>query len=97
MGYDMKECGKRIHQLRKRSGYTQEELAGKLNMDRSVLSRIEAGKYACTVDFLTQVSNFFDISLDYLVFGSIQKKNTAQLKANITELICYLEHFKEEI
>lgn len=56
MNYDMKKCGERIRQIRKQHGYTQEGLAGELNMDRSVLSRIEVGKYACTIDFLAQIA-----------------------------------------
>ena len=67
MNYDLKRSGERIRQLRKKKGYTQEELAQALNMDRSVLSRIEAGKYACSVDILAQMSCFFNVSLDYLV------------------------------
>ena len=41
--YDTVTCGKRIQQLRKASGYTQEALADLLGIDRSFLSRIEAG------------------------------------------------------
>lgn len=36
MNYDMKQGGNQIRQLRKKNGYTQEQLAVKLNMDRSV-------------------------------------------------------------
>ena len=52
MFYDQEKCGARIRQIRKQNGYTQERLAEELNMDRSVLSRVEAGKYVCGVDFL---------------------------------------------
>ena len=41
--YDTAACGKRIQQLRKAAGYTQETLADILGIDRSFLSRIEAG------------------------------------------------------
>lgn len=97
MDYDVNESGKRIRQLRKQNGFTQEEFAGRLNMDRSVLSRIESGKYACTIDFLVQVSSFFDVSMDYLVFGKEYGNKAVQLKASLTKLIQYLEHFKESI
>lgn len=94
MNYDMKKCGERIRQIRKQHGYTQEGLAGELNMDRSVLSRIEVGKYACTIDFLAQISVFFDVSLDYLVFGKVLGGDAARLKASVTGLIRHLEQFK---
>lgn len=97
MGYDMKRSGERIRQLRIQNVYTQEVLASKLNISRSVLSRIEAGKYACSIDILAQISIFFDVSMDYLVFGKTQNQNAAGLKRDITNLILYLEHFKEHI
>ena len=95
MHYTMKEFGNRIRQLRRQSGYTQEVLASELNINRSVLSRIEAGKYACSIDILAQISAFFDVSIDYLVFGKSQNQNTTRLKDDITNLIFHLECFKE--
>lgn len=95
MGYDMRQSGGRIRQLRIQNGYTQEALASKLSINRSVLSRIEAGKYACSIDILAQISVFFDVSTDYLVFGKSQNQNTARLKDDITNLIFHLECFKE--
>ena len=97
MNYDIEKCGERIRRLRKQNRYTQEELAEMLNMDRSVLSRIEVGKYVCTIDFLAQVSIFFDVSLDYLVFGKAQSRDTVRLKESVTDLIQYLECFKKTI
>ena len=66
-------------------------------MDRSVLSRIEAGKYVCGVDFLAQVAIFFGVSLDFLVFGKIQNQETVHLKESIADLIRHLEQFKAGI
>lgn len=44
MNYDMIRSGKRIQQLRMEKGYTQDELAAALNINRSFVSRIESGK-----------------------------------------------------
>ena len=97
MFYDQEKCGARIRQIRKQNGYTQERLAEELNMDRSVLSRIEAGKYVCGVDFLAQVAIFFGVSLDFLLFGKIQNQETVHLKESITDLIQQLKQFKGSI
>ena len=97
MKYDMKQSGDRIRQLRREGGYTQENLAEKLNVDRSILSRVEAGKYACSVDFLAQISCFFNVSLDYLVFGKIQDRDMVQLKKSLSEIIQHLERFNEQL
>lgn len=97
MYYDMEKCGARIRQIRKQHGYTQESLAMELNMDRSVLSRIEVGKYACSLDFIAQVATFFGVSLDFLVFGKIQNAETARIKESVADLIRHLEQFKASI
>lgn len=97
MFYDIKKSGERIRQLRKQKKYTQVELSEKLNIDRSVLSRIEIGKYTCSVELLAQVSILFDVPLDYLVFGKECAKDTVQPKESIQELIQHLEHFKKVI
>ena len=99
MSYDMKQSGERIQQLRIQHGYTQGELAKKLNVDRSFLSYIESGKKGCSVDLLVELSAAFDVSLDYIVLGQ-ERRNIliaeygAQLKADIEILIGYLGNFK---
>lgn len=101
MAYDIKQSGERIRQFRIQGGYTQEKLAGALNIDRSLLSHIEAGKSGCSVDLLIQLSSFFDVSLDLLVLGkekTVSGENLSkQLKLDITELIGHLESFKESL
>jgi transcriptional regulator with XRE-family HTH domain len=77
--YDMKKSGERIRQLRNKHGYTQEALAKKLGIDRSLLSHIEAGKRGCSVDLLVQLSEFFNVTLDLLVLGRGRKASTKRL------------------
>lgn len=91
MNYDIKQSGERIHQLRLQVGYTQSELASKLNVDRSFLSHVESGKKGCSVDLLVQLSNLFNVSLDYLALG----KDELSMEEQIEELIAHLISFKE--
>lgn len=44
MYYDIVESGKRIKEMRKKAGMTQEELADAIGMTREALARIETGK-----------------------------------------------------
>ena len=69
MTYDIKKSGERIRQLRIENGYTQEVLAKKLRVDRSLLSHIEAGKHGCSVDLPAQMSDLFGVILDLLILG----------------------------
>lgn len=98
MSYDIAESGKRIRQLRTQKGYTQEEIARALNIDRSFYGRIESGKKGCSVDFLIRLSSFFAVSLDYIVLGkdpssehSCQAREV--LKMDAVKLISQLEEF----
>ncbi len=95
MIYDIKRSGERIRQLRIQYGYTQERLAGELNIDRSLLSHVEAGKRGCSVDLLIRLAGTFDVSLDLLVLDKEKTRN--QLKSDITELISRLEAVRREL
>lgn len=96
MHYDMKECGNRIRQLRKQNGYTQEALAGKLSIDRSLLSYIEAGKRECSVSLLVQLSEFFSVPLEMLVYGKEKAvRDTIQLESDLEGVIAFLTRMKD--
>lgn len=66
--YDNKEIGNRIKNLRKISGYTQEEIAEKLDIgDRIKISRIENGKQSMTANEMIKFCELLNISLDSLI------------------------------
>ena len=99
MNYDMKQSGDRIRQLRLRSRLTQEQDAGKLNIDRSFYGRVEAGRSGCSVDLLIQLSELFEVSLDYLILGrysvaSFKDNEKSLLKEDIGKAINHLEQIK---
>lgn len=102
MNYDLKQSGERIRQLRIHRGYTQEMLAQKLSIDRSLLSHVEAGKKGCSVDSLVQLASIFGVSMDYLVLGTVHRAssksvNTEQLRERIETLIHHLEEFERNL
>ena len=53
--------------LRKQNGFTQMELAEKLNVSRQAISRWEVGTAAPSTDNLKELSNLYDVSVDYLL------------------------------
>lgn len=102
MSYNMKECGNRIRQLRIKKGFTQGSIAGMLNIDRSFYSRIEAGKNGCAIDLLVQLSELFEVSLDYLILGKYSGTLIGQIertlvKKDIEKLMSDLNQFKESL
>lgn len=54
-------------QLRKRAGYTQEELADILQVSRQAISRWEMGTAVPDSSNLLQISKLFKVSADYLL------------------------------
>lgn len=93
--YDTVTCGKRIQHLRKASGYTQEALADLLGIDRSFLSRVEAGKKGCSVDMFITLSSVFGTSLDHLILGKTLESRP--LKREIRELIQQLSILESQL
>ena len=96
MNFDMKKCGARVQQLRIQHGYTQEEFAKALNIDRSNLCRIESGRRGCSLDLLVQLSGIFGVTLDYIVFGKdkpdwITVNGREQLKAYLEQIVNQLK------
>ena len=57
----------RIVELRDRLGLNQKELAESLNMNRSVLNRIENGTRPVRDDELKIFADYFNVSADYLL------------------------------
>lgn len=101
MDYDIKRSGAYIRQLRIQRGFTQEMLATELNIDRSLISHIEAGKRGCSVEVLVRLSNFFGVSLDLLIFGAestpTEITRRGQLKAEIRNLMEHLDTFQRSL
>lgn len=67
--YDIKESGKRIKELRKQKGLTQEELAEKLNISYSMVGKIEIGYTGISIDLLIQLVVLFEVSMEYIILG----------------------------
>ena len=62
-------AGQRITELRKEKKLQQKEVAEILGMNRIILNRIELGKRPIHDDELIKFSNFFGVSIDYILTG----------------------------
>ena len=59
-------CDK-IKQLRERAGYSQAQLAKKLDVTRSSVNAWEMGLSTPTTQYVVAISNLFHVSADYLL------------------------------
>lgn len=69
MYYDLVESGKRIRNLRKQFGLTQEELAEQLGVALNTISRIEIGQRGVSIDLALELAVHFNSTLDYIIAG----------------------------
>ena len=60
---------KKLQELRKQKGLTQEELAEKLYVSRTAISKWESGKGYPSIDSLKALASFFHVTVDELLSG----------------------------
>jgi len=58
------DLGKKLKELRKANGLTQEDLASKLELSRVNYTRYETGKVRPDYETLIKIADFYDVSLD---------------------------------
>lgn len=74
---------KRLKYLRESKNITQKELANKLGISPSAIGMYESGKRNPDTSMLNILSNFFDVSVDYLMGRSDIKSSADEvLKEN---------------
>lgn len=82
----LQDIGNRITELRKRLGWTQEELAEKADLTPQFVSYAEAGKRAMRPENLLKLSKALNVSADYLLTGKIVDKDLLILSDKIKQL-----------
>ena len=61
------ELNEKLQMLRKKKGLTQQELADRLYVSRTTVSKWESGRGVPGIESLKAISNFFSVSLDELL------------------------------
>ena len=61
------ELNEKIIMLRKKQGYSQEDLSEKLNVSRQAISRWESGAALPDAQNILQLSKIFNVTTDYLL------------------------------
>ncbi len=75
-----KEIGIKIQELRRKKGFTQEQLAEMIDLSTNHLSAIERGVYGVKLDMLVKIIDCLDCTADDLFYGSI--KNSYKAKSS---------------
>ena len=79
------DVSEKILQLRKANGFTQEELAEKLNVSRQSVSKWESGQSVPELEKLVALSEIFQVSTDHLLKPSDVGRilRTFKIKKNV--------------
>ena len=82
---DRKEIARNIKKLRENSGYTQQQVADVLNVDRSTYAYYELGKILPSIETIYSLSRVFNVHYSELLGDERKerKKFTAQSSAYV--------------
>lgn len=78
------EIGQRIQEARLQKGIKAIDLALALGIGKDQYSRIENGRAICSTDKLYQISQYLEISIDYLLFGDKTSDMLLQINSILT-------------
>lgn len=76
----------KIIALRKKNGWSQEELAEKLNVTRQSVSKWEGAQSVPDLDRILQMSRIFGVSTDYLLRDELEEEEYTEENVDIEEL-----------
>jgi len=68
----MKRFGEKLRALRKRQGFSQDELGTRLGVAQSFVARIENGRQKPSVDLILQISYIFNVCADTLMKDELE-------------------------
>ena len=97
MYFDSYITGKRIQQLRKTKGLTQEQFAVKLNISDRYLGKIERGEGTASIDLLVEVAISLNTTLDFLILGVLDTPRERELNAQIKKQNQNIQNFKSKL
>lgn len=80
--YDRKAAGKRMQELRKRKGITQESMGEDIGFTRSKISNLETGRRdVCMTDAIL-ICDYFEVSLENLFYSKSMSSDDFLIMAN---------------
>lgn len=86
MEINYEDLGKRIRIFRKKSHLTQAQLAEMSNLNSSNISHIERGATKVSLPTLIKIANSLSVSLDELIYDSLNKNGHISIK-ELNELL----------
>lgn len=77
----------KLTNLRIQNGYSQEKLAEKLYVSRQAVSKWEVGTTLPETDKIIAISNFFNVSIDYLLKEDVSSNHADNLERTVIKFL----------
>ena len=71
--------------LRKERGLSQKQVASDLGVSQALLSHYEKGIRECGLDFLIKTAEYYDVSTDFLLGRTVQRKPSTVTAADLPD------------
>jgi len=82
----------RLKELRKESGLNQADVAAKLNIRRETYTKYETGAIQPPSDMILAISNFFEVSADWLLNNTNEKTQLTEQKKSLDKTLSDIEN-----
>lgn len=76
----MNKVNTMIKRLRLERNINQEQLAEQLHVTRQAVSNWETGKTQPDIETLTKIAEYFDVSVEYLIYGKEPENKSGEIK-----------------
>ena len=83
--------GARIATLRRASGWSQGELARKLQVSSSAIGMYEQGRREPSTTLLVELSQLFGVTVDYLLTGKPSRQEQEKVRTAMEYALCEAE------
>lgn len=83
--------------LRKQKGYSQEEVASRLNVVRQTVSKWEKGLSVPDADMLVKIAELFEVGVSDLLGGAAEEKTASESAPDFSEIAGQLSRINEQL
>lgn len=91
------QIGSRLAELRKKNGFTQKQLAQKLNVSQQIVSNIERDQTEPDIDFIKGAADLYNLSLDQLIGREFIKTESDTYEREIISILEKMDETGKEL
>lgn len=95
MEYNRFEAGDRIRNKRMLIGWSQSEVAEKIERSTKYYADIERGSCGMSIETLLKISSVLDMSMDYMIHGKVYGEEQAKQSDQVTAILSILNNTSE--